>query len=88
MAQQTVSPASVVVFLCEETPVDGHASRVRDDGLHHRPHHHEEQQMEDQQCGNHVSGPESQHELEHERAVVEDDEHHHTHEVRVYQLSE
>lgn len=86
MAQQTVAPFAVIALLGEEAPVDGDSARVRDDRLDHRPHHHEEQQVKDHGRHHHEAGPQPQHELEHERVVVEHDEHQHPHEVRVYQL--
>ena len=87
MAQKAVPPLTVLALLGEESPVDGHASGVAEDGLDHAPEQHQEKHVEHDQQDDVWGRTQAEHELEHEHVVVEGDEADHPDEVRVRQTT-
>lgn len=86
MAQQAVPSAAVISLLGEEAPINGHAARISQDGLDHTPQEQSEEDMEDNEEDNVGLGMKSDHVLEGEDIVVEEDEEDDPDEVSVDEL--
>lgn len=85
MAQKAVSPLSVLTFLCKETPVDRHSSRISENRFSHAPDQQAKHNVKSYKQGYVGTWLQKQHIFEDEDEIVESDEAYHTDEMGVQQ---
>ena len=88
MAQEAISPFSILAFLSEKAPVNGDSSRVPRDGLDHAPDQQDEEYVKNDEKDDEGCGSESKHVLEDVDVVIEEDETDHTDKVRIAESSQ
>ena len=87
MAEETISAATVIGFLCEEPPVNWDPAGVSQNGFDHTPRQKYKQHVEDNEQDDVGGRLEVEHVLKDENEVVEGDEDNDSDEVGVEQLA-